>query len=356
MLLSRCFLFGKRSSLYYGCNQQSVAAASNNARPAIKPLKNHVVLVTGGARGVGRGISMILGEAGATVYVTGRPKNLSSKKPTLDDTVNEITSKGGKAIAVFCDHSKDEEVKELFKKIAKDENNRLDVLVNNAFSGAQAVGENAGKKFYECDPSFWDEINNVGLRNAYICSVLASRMMVPRRKGLIINISSAAGIRYFFNVPYGVGKAAIDRMSADMAHELKDSNVAVVSLWPGTVKTEQSYDWLQSGKLSQLTQLPQAQIARMIKDGETPEFVGRAVLCLTCDDRVIRKTGCILLTADLCNEYLFIDNDGRIPSHMRSVSSALDFFGFRTAAKLVPRFLRIPATFLHLSSNKFYKL
>uniref|UniRef100_A0A0R3RZR0 Non-specific serine/threonine protein kinase n=1 Tax=Elaeophora elaphi TaxID=1147741 RepID=A0A0R3RZR0_9BILA len=271
-------------------------------------------------------------------------------------TFSEISSKGGKAVAVYCDHSKDDEVKELFEKIAKDENNRLDVLVNNAFSGGAAMEKNVGKKFFECQPSFWDEINGVGLRNVYICSVLASRMMILRRKGLIVNISSAAGIRYFFNVPYGVGKAAIDKMSADMAEELMDYKVAVVSLWPGIVKTEKSYDWLRSGMLSQLSKVPQAQLERMVKKGETPEFVGRGVACLACDVRIMRKTGCILLTGDLCNEYMFLDNDGKIPSNMRNVNAALDFFGFTAVAKVIPSFLKIPATFLHLSSNKFYKL
>uniref|UniRef100_A0A915PDA9 Uncharacterized protein n=1 Tax=Setaria digitata TaxID=48799 RepID=A0A915PDA9_9BILA len=288
-------------ALLSNCFRQSSARASKD----VKPLKGRIALVTGGARGVGRGVALQLGEAGATVYISGRKPESSSGKPTLQDTVSEVSSRGGKAIPVYCDHSKDDEVKELFERIAKDENNRLDVLVNNAFSGATAC-----KKFFECEPSFWDEINSVGLRNVYVCSVLASRMMVPRRKGLIINISSAAGVRYFFNVPYGVGKAAIDRMSADIAEELKDYKITVVSLWPGTVKTEKSYDWLQTGKLSQLTKMPQAQLERMMKKGETPEFVGRAVMCLAYDERVFRKTGCVLMTGDLSNEYMFADNDG----------------------------------------------
>lgn len=79
----------------------------------------------------------------------------------------------------------------------------------NTYLVLQAMEKNVGKKFFECQPSFWDEINSVGLRNVYICSVLASRMMVARRRGLIVNISSAAGIHYFFNVAYGVGKAAV---------------------------------------------------------------------------------------------------------------------------------------------------
>ncbi|KAM3727729.1 Dehydrogenase/reductase SDR family member [Dirofilaria immitis] len=306
--------------------RHSIVWASHKTSKEIKPLDGQVALVTGGARGVGRGIALQLAQAGAKVYVSGRKPNSNPGIPTLHDTTNEISSRGGKAVAVYCDHNKDDEVKELFQRIAKDENGRLDVLVNNAFSGANAMENNIGKKFFECQPSFWDEINRVGLRNVYICSVLASRMMVPRQKGLIVNISSAAGIRYFFNVPYGVGKAAVDRMSADMAEELKDYKVTVVSLWPGTVKTEKSYDWLKSGMLSKLTKMPQAQIERMVEKGETPEFVGRSVACLACDDRMLRKTGSILLTGDLCNEYMFLDNDGKIPSNMR----ALQFIGCLT--------------------------
>uniref|UniRef100_A0A1I7VAJ8 Dehydrogenase/reductase SDR family member 1 n=1 Tax=Loa loa TaxID=7209 RepID=A0A1I7VAJ8_LOALO len=284
--------------------------ASQKASKQIKPLSGQIALVTGGARGVGRGVALQLAEAGATVYISGRKPDSTPRIPTLHDTVNEISSRGDKAVAVYCDHSKDDEVKELFERISKDENNRLDVLVNNAFSGATAMEKNVGKKFFECHPSFWDEINNVGLRNVYICSVLASRMMVPRQKGLIVNISSAAGVRYFFNVPYGVGKAAIDKMSADMAEELKAYKITVVSLWPGTVKTEKSYDWLRSGILSKLTKMPQAQIERMVEKGETPDFVGRGVACLASDYRMLKKTGCVLLTADLSNEYLFLDNNG----------------------------------------------
>lgn len=92
----------------------------------------------------------------------------------------------------------------------------------------QAIEKNVGKKFFECSPSFWDEINSVGLRNVYICSVLASRMMVPRRKGLIVNISSAAGIRYFFNVPYGVGKAAVGALLTVIIDNFTNMNFSKV--------------------------------------------------------------------------------------------------------------------------------
>lgn len=70
--------------------------------------------------------------------------------------------------------------------------------------------QNANLKFYECDPMLWDEINDVGLRGHYICSVFGARLMAKKRSGLIVNVSSGGGLQYFFNVPYGVGKAAVN--------------------------------------------------------------------------------------------------------------------------------------------------
>lgn len=82
-------------------------------------------------------------------------------------------------------------------------------------------------------------MNKVSLRGTYIASVYAARLLVKNdRGGLIVNVSARAGKEYMFNVPFGVGKAGVDRMSADMAHELKPYKVAVVSLWPAKVKTE----------------------------------------------------------------------------------------------------------------------
>ena len=94
-----------------------------------------------------------------------------------------------------------------------------------------------------------DDINNVGLRNHYICSVYASRLMVPRKQGLIVNISSFGGQTYIFNVAYGVGKACVDRMAIDCGVELKKHNVASLSLMLGAVRTELTADLIsEKGK------------------------------------------------------------------------------------------------------------
>lgn len=122
---------------------------------------------------------------------------------------------------MFKDHSNDASVKELFERI-RSEQGRLDVLVNNAYAGVDMISRNTGKKFYVADPiEQWDCINSVGLRNHFLCTVYASRIMVPQKDGLIVNISSVGGLTYLFNVAYGIGKAACDRMAADCARYVK---------------------------------------------------------------------------------------------------------------------------------------
>lgn len=205
-------------------------------------LSGRYCLVTGASKGIGRGIAVQLGEAGATVYITGRSED------KLKECADEIQKRGGKAVPVAVDHSDDEQVGKLFERIKAETNGRLDVLVNNAYAGVDFISRHSGKKFYVADPGEqWDCINGVGLRNHFLCTVYASRMMVERKDGLIVNVSSPGGLKYLFNVAYGVGKSACDRMAADCAHELRDDNVTMVSLWPGPVKTE----YIQENVLNQ---------------------------------------------------------------------------------------------------------
>ena len=153
-------------------------------------LQGKVCLVTGAARGIGRGIALQLGQAGATVYITGRTKK------NLDDCAQEIKARGGVPITVQMDHGVDTEVEKLFAQIKKEQNGKLDLLVNNAYAGVSTIFNNTGKKFWETEPvDTWDTINGVGLRGHYICTTLASRMMVPRQQGLIVNVSSTGGLK-----------------------------------------------------------------------------------------------------------------------------------------------------------------
>ena len=154
-------------------------------------LQGKVCLVTGAARGIGRGIALQLGQAGATVYITGRTA------ANLEECAREIKERGGHPIAITMDHGVDSDVEKLFERIKTEQNGKLDVLVNNAYAGVSTIFNSTGKKFWETEPvNTWDMINGVGLRGHYICTTLASRLMVPRKKGLIVNVSSSGGLKY----------------------------------------------------------------------------------------------------------------------------------------------------------------
>ncbi|KAH7724967.1 Dehydrogenase/reductase SDR family member 1 [Aphelenchoides avenae] len=305
---------------------------------AAKKLQGQIALVTGASRGIGKGIAVVLGQAGATVYVTGRPPQKRSATetqldlPALEETAKEVTARGGKGIAVFCDHSSIEDVKKLFDQIEKEQNGRLDILVNNAYSAVVTLLSNLGKKFYELPVEIFDEVNNVGLRNHYVCSVYAARQMVPRKAGLIVTISSSGGINYILNTAYGVGKAAVwlqstisfviysfkvDRLAADVAIELKDAGIVSISLVPGPVKTE----------IIQRTVLGVAQQSAakdLFANCESIEFAGRCVLALATDTNIKQKTGKVLTTTELAKEYHLKDIDGTQP-HCAHASRYVDF-------------------------------
>ncbi|CAO4369268.1 unnamed protein product [Caenorhabditis nigoni] len=317
-------------------------------------LAGQIAIVTGASRGIGRGIALQLGEAGATVYITGRKPEESFNSKVgltgLEATAEEITKRGGKGIARFVDHQNMEEVKNFFDVIEKDHQGQLDILVNNAYQGVTAISENMGKPFYETDPYIWDTINNVGLRNHYFCTVYAARLMIPRNKGLIVNVSSGGGLRYLFNVAYGVGKQALDRLSADTAVELAKKNICVVSLWPGAVRTE-----LADKKFKNPDGTPRAEIqkvAEVFANGETVEYPGRAVVSLASDPRKMNKTGRILITEDLGREYGFVDIDGLKPPNLRSVSFILKHLGWNTTANLVPNWVKLPGWLIWAGSSR----
>jgi len=296
--------------------------------------------VTGAARGIGRGIALQLGGAGATVYITGRTL------ANLEDCAREIKERGGKPVTVQMDHSNDSEVEKLFHRIGQEQAGRLDVLVNNAYAGVNTIFTSTGKKFWETDPTeTWDAINGVGLRGHYHCTVLASRLMVEQHKGLIVNVSSMGGLKYLFNVAYGVGKAGCDRMAADCGHELKKSGVAMVSLWPGPVKTEYIQDKMMSDDKNPMK--------KVFEQGETIEFAGKAIVALAADKEVIKKTGRILQTVDLSHDYNFTEDDGTKPRDMRQVNNLLAYAGYTWISYFVPSFIRIPMWLMHFGSYKF---
>jgi NAD(P)-dependent dehydrogenase (short-subunit alcohol dehydrogenase family) len=317
----------------------------------MKNLEGRVTLVTGATRGLGKGIAIGLGEAGATVYITGRRLNSSNTENgipgSLNDTQLAVEQAGGVCIPVCVDHSDDEQVRLLFERI-QDEQGQLDLLVNNAYSGVQALGDANGKPFWESEPSFWDACNNVGLRSHYVASVFAARMMTQHQQGLICTISSWGGMSYIFGVPYGAGKAACDRLAAEMAVELKQHNVASLSIWPGIVGTE--FITRFAAEMDDSREVDSQSSA--IKEGynwETPLLTGRAIAALAADSTVMRRTGRVQIVAELAQDYGLVDKDGNRPVSLRSLRFLLPF-GLPTLRQypwLVPD-IKVPWSFLLL--------
>ena len=270
-----------------------------------KPLLDKIALVTGASRGVGKGIAIALAKAGATVYISGRSiNNEASTVPldgSLDDTVATICEFGGKCIAIHCDHNNDSDVQILFEQIEQ-EQGRLDILVNNAWSGYQIIQQGNsgfGTKFWKHkNPAeFWDSMFDVGVRSHYVASAYAAALMVKQTSALIVHITSAAGFKYSSSVAYGVSKSAVNRMAADMAHELQKHNVAVIALCPGRTKTEMVLSRKGSTEYN-----------------ESPEFVGRSVVALASDPEIMNKSGETLITRELAIDYGFTDIDGKQPT------------------------------------------
>ncbi|XP_043844806.1 dehydrogenase/reductase SDR family member 1 [Dromiciops gliroides] len=307
------------------------------------PLQGRVCVVTGASRGIGRGIALQLCEAGATVYITGRKQN------TLQAAALEAQSRGGRCVPVVCDSSQEDEVRSLFEKVDREQDGRLDILVNNAYAGVQTIISNMKKPFWECPASIWDDINNVGLRGHYLCSVYGARLMVPAGRGLIVVISSIGGLQYIFNVAYGVGKAACDRLATDCALELRSHGIAYVSLWPGAVKTELLIEHMNKEEDPLAHQLKE-----LFLDGETPELSGKCVVALATDPNIMQLSGRVLPSCDLAQRYGFKDVDGRPVSDYLSLRSVLSRVPkVAWLASYMPRFLRMPKWIMVLYSSKF---
>ncbi|KAI6182118.1 Oxidoreductase, short chain dehydrogenase/reductase family protein [Aphelenchoides bicaudatus] len=267
-------------------------------------LSGKVALVTGSSRGLGKGIAIELGAGQATVYITARPtateKENAIPSSTIEEVAEEINKRGGKGNC--CP----EDVKALFEKIEKEQNGQLDLLVNNAFSGVYHMLKVMGKKFYENEDPVddYDMINNVGLRNNYICSVYAARLMVKRNSGPIVNITSIGAVNYLFNIPYGFGKEALIRMSADMAIELADKNVYSLALMAGGVKTEIVSATVLQG--------PEGPGKQYFSDGESIYNPGKVIAFLASHPELLKKyNGRAVTTTEISEEHNINDVDGR---------------------------------------------
>jgi NAD(P)-dependent dehydrogenase (short-subunit alcohol dehydrogenase family) len=264
-------------------------------------LRGRVAVVTGASRGVGKGIALGLGEAGATVYVTGRSDaggTTEGLPGTVRETAAAVTQRGGRGVAVRCDHAADAEVEALFARVTQ-EQGRLDLLVNNVWGGYEHFEwARFGAPFWEQPLRHWSGMFESGVRPHLAASRLAVPLMLANRRGLIVHTTAWDRDKYLGNLFYDVAKAAVNRMAFGMARELRNHDVAVVALAPGFVRTERVLAAF-------------AGAGRLPDKLESPEYTGRAVVALAGDANVMAKSGRVLTVGQLAREYGFTDIDGR---------------------------------------------
>ena len=271
-----------------------------------KPLDGKVAVVAGATRGAGRGIACMLGEAGAAVFCTGRSirGQLSTKgRPeTINDTARMVTEHGGEGIAVQVDHMVPEQVRALFERVAA-EKGRLDILVNNV----------NGDDLYEWK-SFWKLSLENGFRsvergvNSHLLTTHAALpLMLKRKSGLIVGITDQGGGTFF----YGFVKQSVMRIAELLAPELIPHGITAVSVTPGYLRSEAV---LEHHGVEESNWRDAIQKDPFFAASETPFFVGRAIAAIAADRRAILKTGSLLTSGQLAEEYGFTDIDGTRPN------------------------------------------
>jgi NAD(P)-dependent dehydrogenase (short-subunit alcohol dehydrogenase family) len=279
-------------------------------------VNNIVALVTGASRGAGRGIALELGAGGATVYVTGRSvgggPTTDNVPGTIDETAQEVTNRGGRGIAVRCDHTVDADVEALFNRIRND-HGRLDLLVNNVWAGY----ENSDCRplplvpFWEQSLRQWDGMFTAGVRAHLTASRLAVPLMLPQRRGLIVSTTAnLAALPYLRNLFYDLAKNAITRLTWAMAQELREHDIAALAVAPGFMRTERVVEAFRRAGAADALNGPGG-------PKETPTYVGRAIIALASDPRVIDKSGQLVEVGTLAREYDFTDADGSQPLPFR---------------------------------------
>jgi NAD(P)-dependent dehydrogenase (short-subunit alcohol dehydrogenase family) len=244
-------------------------------------------LVTGASRGVGRGAAIGLADCGFKVFATGR----TIANADLPAAITRMP----------CDHLRDDQTAVTFAHIGEG----LDVLVNAAWGGYERMSEDGqftwSRPFWEQPPHRWTSMMDAGVRAAFVAASHAARSMVPRKRGLIVNISHWAAQKHIGNAIYGISKAAIDKMTVDMAHELRSHGIAVVSLYPGLVRTELVMAAATGGWFD-------------LSNSESPEFIGRVIASLARDPHLMERSGKVCVAAALAQEYGVSDVDGKRPT------------------------------------------
>ncbi len=282
-------------------------------------LYGKVALVTGASRGAGRGIAIELALAGCKVYITGRSRRGRSTTQypdlTLDDTKDLIEGVGGVCEILECDHSKEDDIRSIFEKIAQNEKT-LDILVNNVWAGytdenfqLDIETHNFDAKFWEQPLWRWDHMFQISLRSHFICGQEAAKMMIPNKSGLIVITGFWDENKYIHQVPYDVVKHAKARLAFGMAIDLLEHEIASVYVSMGWIRTEHLKRTSENRKLDDENYIALEGYERT----ESTRYVGRAIVALATDPDIMSKSGRTLITGELAREYGFTDLDGSQP-------------------------------------------
>ena len=300
------------------------------AKPSPKrPLRGKVALVAGATRGAGRGIACMLGEAGATVYCSGRSTrrhpstagHYAGRPETIDETAEMVDRQGGKGIPVRTDHLVPEQVQALAAKIQKD-HGRLDILVNDISEGEP----HEWKPFWQLDLEKGFRM----LRNALHSHILTVRHAVPlmleKPGGLIVEVGDGDTLGYRATLFFDLVKISVSRLAYAMAEELHKRRIAAVALTPGFLRSEAMLDHFG---VTEANWRDGAKKDPNFIHSETPFFVGRAVAALAADPKVMEKSGGLYGAWTLAREYGFTDLDGSQPNLVENVD--LDkYFNLKT--------------------------
>jgi NAD(P)-dependent dehydrogenase (short-subunit alcohol dehydrogenase family) len=280
-----------------------------------RPLRGRVAVVAGGTRGAGRAISVSLGIAGATVYVTGRSTRghpaTRGRPETIEETAERIRRFGGTAFAVRVDHTDESQVRRLFERVRREQRGRLDVLVNDIWGGEELT--EWGKAPWEMS---WKKGRTM-LERAVFTHLVNCRyglpLMVARRRGLVIEVTDGDHAEYRGSIYYDLVKSSVIRIGLALSEEFREahlSRLAAITVTPGFLRSEFMLDQFGVREENWRDAIPKA---RHFYASETPFYLGRGVASLAADPRVSVKSGKVLGSWALAKEYGFTDLDGTRP-------------------------------------------
>lgn len=277
-----------------------------------KPLTGKVAVVAGATRGAGRGIAVMLGAAGATVYCTGRStregRSDLNRPETIEETAEMVTARGGVGIPVRVDHTQEHEVEALFKRVDEEQNGQLDILVNDIWGGEQYV--QWGVPFWEHSLADGLLLQERSVRAHLITSYYGAPLMIRRKQGIIIEMTDGVGYSYRGQLYYSLAKISPIHLATAMAEDLRPFNITAVAVTPGFLRSEQMLEYFG---VAEENWRDAVEKEPHYIESETPYFVGQAVAALAADPEVFSKSGKSLSSWRLSDEYGFIDVDGRKP-------------------------------------------